>query len=108
MPELEEKELYIHKVMPNKYEYGIDQRIFDLISLVSAPGIGSSNFIYRRIQRRIEYEKGHSLKKAERLKQFRMNSFDEHIFYASQQNKGILTQKSIDNYTRTFIIMLFF
>ncbi|MCR4436822.1 MAG: hypothetical protein QHH06_14470 [Clostridiales bacterium] len=100
MPELGEKGLYLYKVMPNKQEYTLDQKIFDLISLASAPGIGSSNSIYRRIQRRIEFEKGHSRRKAEKLRQFRMNSFDEHIFNASQQNKGILTQKTIDEYAR--------
>lgn len=59
----DEKELYIHKVMPNKYEYKLDQKLFDLVCLTSAPGIGSSNSAYRRIQRRIEFEKGFSQKK---------------------------------------------
>lgn len=100
MLEFEEKELYIHKVMPNKYNYTLDQKLFDLISLASAPGIGSSNSIYKRIQRRIEFEKGYNQKKAEKLRQFRMNGFDEHLFNASQQNKGILLQKTIDEYAK--------
>jgi predicted transcriptional regulator len=100
MLELEEKELYIHKVMPNKHNYTLDQKLFDLISLASAPGIGSSNSIYRKIQRRIDFEKGHNRKKAEKLRQFRMNGFDEHLFAASQQNKGILLQKNIDEYAK--------
>lgn len=100
MPKLGEKELYIHKVMPNKHQYSFDQKLFDLISLASAPGMGSSNSIYKRIQRRIEFEKGHSLKKAEKLRQFRMNGFDEHLFNASQQYKGILTQRVINEYAK--------
>lgn len=101
MPDLNEKELYIHKVMPNKYQYKLNQKLFDLICLASAPGIGSSNFAYRRIQRRIEFEKGFNQKKGERLKQFRMNGFDEHLFNASQQNKGILTQQTINEYAKS-------
>jgi hypothetical protein len=96
----DEKELYIHKIMPNKYEYKFDQKLFDLVILASAPGIGSSNSAYRRIQRRIEFEKGFNQKKSERLKQFRVNGFDEHLFNASQQNKGILTQETIDEYAK--------
>lgn len=100
MLKLEENGLYIHNVIPSKYEYSFDKKLIDIISLASAPGIGSSNSIYRRIQRRTVYEKGYSLKKAERLKQFKMNGFDKHLFNASQQNEGILTQITIDSYAK--------
>lgn len=106
MPKLAEKEIYIHKVMSNKHQYTFDQKLIDLISLASAPGVGRSNSIYKRIQRRIEFEKGYSMKKAEKLSQFRINGFDEHLFNVSQQNKGILTQKIIDSYAKQSFVSI--
>lgn len=99
MPE-HDNNLHIHKVSPDNYQYNIDQKLLDLMKLASAPGLGSSNAAYRRIKKRVESEKTLQQKKVVTLKGFKLNGFDEHLFFASQQNEGILTQKVIEDYAK--------
>lgn len=98
MPELDGKEIYLHQPAPDFAKYTLDKKLFDFISLISAPNISKSTAAYSRIRRRHSFEKSQGLKRLEKLKSFKFNGFDEHIFLSSQQNKGILTQKVIDEY----------
>ena len=101
IPELDGKEIYLHQPVPDFTKYTLDKKLFDFVSLISAPNISRSTSAYGRIRRRHSFEKTQGLKKLEKLKSFKFNGFDEHIFLSSQQNKGILTQKAIDEYTKT-------
>lgn len=100
MLELEGKEICLHQPAPDFSKYTLDKKLFDFISLISAPNISRSTAAYGRIQRRHSFEKTQDLKRLEKRKSFKFNSFDEHIFLSSQQNKGILTQKAIDEYAK--------
>ena len=100
MPEFESKPMYIHRVNTNRYAYSTGKKLLDLVSLASAPSLRSSNTTYGRIQKKLEFEKKHD----DKLKNFKLNGFDEHLFYSSQQNKGILTQKVIEDYAKTNFI----
>ena len=96
MPEPENSSLHIHKAAPNKSEYSFDKKLFDFISLASAPGLSSSNAVYKRIQRKLDFE----AKISKKLKGFKMNGFDDHLFNSSQQNEGILTKEVIEDYAK--------
>jgi hypothetical protein len=97
MLELENKPIYIHKVATNRYAYSTGKKLIDLVNLASAPSLRSSNATYGRIQKKLEFEKKYN----DKLKNFKLNGFDEHLFYSSQQDKGVLTQKVIEDYAKT-------
>lgn len=100
MPEMDEKEIYLHQPSPDFAKYTLDKKLFDFISLISAPNISRSTAIYSQIRRRHSFERECSLKRSEKLHKFKFNGYDEHIFLASKQNKGILNQKVVDEYAK--------
>ena len=78
---------------PVKNGYSDFDKIVDILKLGSAPKSRNIH-VYKQIMKKAERQKNIKNK----LELLKLNRFDEHIFLASQANKGIITKDAIEKY----------
>jgi len=95
MPDIEHENLYIYAPIRSKTTYTATEKLIDFFSVISKKSFDASENAYNRILYKKEREK----KIAQKLEEIELNGYDNHIFIASQNNKGIITQAVLEKYS---------
>lgn len=87
--------MYIYKPAPQK-KYSVGEKLSDLLSILDSKSINRTVSVTKQIEQKLSANERFTL----RYRDLKLNGYDEHIFLASQQNRGILTPEAISKYAK--------